>query len=322
MFKEGQEVVKINPNNFAQDINGNSIDITSGNAGDVMIAFPRRGLTISTSQDGNTVTVSMTDDLDNAEFDFMAHKRGDTLKDKFYLGAYKGYVTSSKLRSLSGKTITANQTIGTFRTQAQANGVPDGNGGSGYDQSAFYQLTYRQAMYILKYKNLDSQTAVGRGFVDGNSAATTTGNTNTNGMDYGETTGKIQMKLFGLEDFWGNVYEFIDGLYSDASRNIMTATQGFNDTGSGYTNQGQGAPSTMESYMSKPQGGTHTGFIAKEVSGSETTYFCDHVYLNAPRLAFFGSGWSKASYAGAFPLSVSPSASSSSAAYAARLMYL
>lgn len=321
LFKAGAEVGKLNPNNFAQFEDGSNADITSGNAGDVMIAFPRHGLKISTAN--NKVTISMTDDPNNPDFEYMAHQRGTTAKDVFYLGAYKGFKDSSnKLRSLSGKTITANQTIGTFRTQAQANGKSNGNGGSGYDQSAFYQLTYRQAMYVLKYKNLDSQSAVGRGYVDGNSAATKTGNTNTKGMNYGETTGKQQMKLFGLEDFWGNVYEFIDGLYSDASRNIMTATQGFNDTGSGYTNQGQGATSNVSGYMSKPQGGTHTGFVPKESSGSETTYFCDSASLGASRLACFGGSWDDASGAGAFRLYVAHSASYSSANYAARLMYL
>lgn len=41
LFKDGQEVGKLNRNNFAQFEDGTTADITSGNAGDVMIAFPR-----------------------------------------------------------------------------------------------------------------------------------------------------------------------------------------------------------------------------------------------------------------------------------------
>ena len=313
LFKNGAEVGKLKTSNFAQFEDGSAADITSGNAGDVMIAFPRRGVKITTV--GNTLTISMTDDPDNADFEYLAHTRGSARKEKFYLGAYKGYNLSSKLRSLSGKAPTATQTIGTFRTQAQANG-------SGYDQSGFYQLTFRQAMYLLKYKNLDSQTAVGRGYVDENTAAIATGGTDKKGMDFGETTGKLQMKLFGLEDFWGNVYEWIDGVFSNSTRNILTATDGFNDTGAGYADQGQGATADIGNYMSKPQGTTKRGFIAKEVSGSETTYFCDSATLYASRVAYFGGSWSNASYAGAFRLSVYDSADGSSAAVAARLMYL
>lgn len=320
ILKNGIEGVKLNPNNFAQDVDGNTVNLASDSVGDVMIAFPRRGLKITTT--GNYLDIKMTDNPNDSNFEYNAHTRINTLKDKFYLGAFKGYSDNSKLRSWSGKTPTVNQTIGAFRTFAKANGASNGTGGSGYDQSGFYQLTYRQAMYLLKYKNLNSQSAVGRGYVDGNSAAIVTGGTNAKGMDFGETTGKQQMKLFGLEDFWGNIYEWIDGIFSDSSRNILTATDGFNDTGSGYTNNGQGASSNIGNYMSKPQGGTKTGFIAKEVSGSDSTYFCDYADLYASRIACFGGMWGNVSYAGAFRLYVNASASDSYSHFGGRLMYL
>lgn len=312
LLKNGVEVGKLNRNNFAQFEDGSAADITSGNAGDVMIAFPRRGVKISTS--GNILTISMTDDPDNSDFTYYAHTRGTTRKEVFYLGAYKGYVASSKLRSLSGKTPTASQTIGTFRTQAHANGT-------GYEQSGFYQLIFRQCMYLLKYKNLDSQSALGQGYVGG-SAAASTGATNTRGMDYGTTSTTTQMKLFGLEDFWGNIWEWIDGIVTDSTRNILTATDNFNDSGSGYKNQGQGATSNIGNYMSKPQGKSETGFLAKEVNGSQSTYFCDSADLYASCVAYFGGDWGNGAHAGACPLSVGDAASYSYASIAARLMFL
>lgn len=313
LFKDGVEVGRLNPNDFTKFEDGTSADITSGSAGDVMIAFPKLGYKISTS--GDIVTVSMTDNPNAKGYCYLAHTRGTTVKDKFYLGAYKGYVTSSKLRSLSGKTPTVDTTIGNFRTQAQANG-------SGYDQSAFNQLIFRQCMYLLKYKNLDSQTAVGYGYVGGSSAVST-GGTNTKGMDYGTTSQTQQMKLFGLEDFWGNVYEFIDGIFSDSSRNILTATENFNDTGSGYTNQGaSGFSSDTGGWMSKVQGTSEKGFVLKDASGSETTYYSDSANVYASRLAYFGGCWSNGASAGAFLLHVILSASGSSSDVSARLMFL
>lgn len=309
----GVEGVKLNPNDFTKDINGNTVNLASAAVGDVMVAFPRMGLKISTS--GNIVTIKMTDNPDDATFEYNAHTRGTTRKEKFYLGAYKGFLDSSKLRSWSGKTPTATQTRAVFRTQAQANGA-------GYDQSGFYQLTFRQCMYLLKYKNLDSQTALGRGYVDANSAAIATGGTNAKGMDFGEATGKLQMKLFGIEDFWGNIYEWIDGIWSDGSRNIWTGSDAFNDGTTGYTNNGQGATADIGNYMSAPQGSTKTGFVAKTVAGSATTYFCDYANLAASCVACFGGSWSIAAYAGAFMLYVNNAASNSSAGIAARLMYL
>ena len=313
ILKDGVEGVKLNPTNYAKDLDGNTVNLASSAVGDVMVAFPRRGVKITTV--GNILTISMTDDPDNPEFGYYAHKRGAVDKDVFYLGAYKGFVDSSKLRSWSDKMPTGNQTIGTFRTQAQANGA-------GYENSGFFQLTFRQVMYILKYKNLNSQTAVGRGFVDGNTAATTTGSTNTKGMDWGEGTGKQSMKLFGLEDFWGNLFEWIDGIITNSTRNILTATTSFNDTGSGYTDQGQGATANIGNYMNKPQGTTETGFLAKEVTGSDSTYFCDYAYLTASCVAGFGGDWYYASAAGAFSLRVHHDASTAYASRGARLMFL
>ena len=281
VLKNGVVQYYLDPNDFTKRVDGSAADITSGNDGDVMIEIPKTGFLISTV--GNILTVKVTDDPNNPNFKYYAHSRateGD--RSKLYIGAYLGWKDGgNKLRSLSGKTPTADQTIGTFRTQAQANGA-------GYDLVSFYPLTLLQCLYLIRYKNLDSQTALGRGYVDGNSAATNTGGTNTKGMFFGETTGKQQMKFLGIEDFWGNLRWWIDGLYSDDNRNIKTAFQNFNDTGSGYTDRGQGATSNIGNYMSKPQGTSQTGFIAKEVSGSASTYFCDFASLSASRLPNFG----------------------------------
>jgi len=121
LMKDGVEVVKLNPNNYAEDINGNPVDIESGSAGDVMIAFPRRGLRITKSDD-NKVTVSFTNDIANTDFTYYAHTHNKDL-DTFYTGAYDGYIDSDgKLRSLSNKTPTASKTISEFRAAAQLNG--------------------------------------------------------------------------------------------------------------------------------------------------------------------------------------------------------
>ena len=315
VLKNGVVQYYLNPNDLTKKADGTSADITSGNDGDVMIEIPKTGFKITTS--GNTLTIKVTDNPnDTANFKYYAHTRsaeGD--RSKLYIGAYLGWNSGGKLRSLSGKTPTGNQTIGTFRNQAQANGA-------GYDIVSFYPLTLLQCLFLIKYKNRDSQTALGRGYVDGNSAAIATGGTNAKGIDFGETSGKQQMCFLNIEDMWGNLRWFIDGLFSDANRNILTAFTGFNDTGSGYTNRGQGATSDIGNYMSKPQGTTETGFIAKEVSGSATTHFTDYAYLYASCLPVFGGSWDYGGNAGVFYLNVDRDAGGSYSNCGARLMYL
>lgn len=318
MLKNGVVQYYLNPNDYTKKLDGSSADITSGNDGDLMIEIPKMAYMIYT--EGTDLYIKITDNPSAKSVDprycFNAHSRdveGD--REKLYIGAYLGFNVSSKLRSLSGKKPTAEQTIGTFRTQAKANGA-------GYDLVSFYPLTLLQCIYTIRFKNLDSQTALGRGFVDGNSASVNTGGTNEKGMYFGESTGKQQMKFLGIEDFWGNLRWWIDGLFSNANRNILTAFKDFNDTGAGYEDHGQGAAANIGNYMSKPQGTSQTGFIAKEVTGSETTYFCDSANLNASCLPYFGGIWHNASTAGAFSLHVNYSASTSYASLGGRLMYL
>lgn len=314
ILDNGVELGKLNRNNFAQYEDGSTAPITTLGK-DVMICFPKRGIKIEYT-DASHLSVSMTDEPNKTGYSYMAHSYKSNPIDKFYLGAYKGYTSSSNLYSTSGVTPTTNQTIDTFRTQAHNRGI-------GYEQSGFFQLTFRQVMYLLKYKGQNAQVALGRGYVDG-SAATTTGNTNTNGMDYGTSSGTQQVKLFGLEDFYGNVWEFIDGLYSDANRKLYVADGNFNNTGSNYTDANTSAfNSNISGYLRYPVGTNLAGFNGgSQTYGTDLTYFCDYAYVAASRLAGFGGFWNAASYAGVFRLYVDLSAWSSYAYYGARLMFL
>lgn len=316
MIKNGAIVGELDPSQgYAKYTDGTTADITSGTDGDVMIVFPRRDLRIW--KDNEYLYVSMTGKLDKADYDHYAHKYKGNDCDWFALGRYKGYYDGTKLRSLSGQTPSVDIAIGNFRTYAQA-------GGTGYEQSAFYQLTYRQAMYMLKYLGQNAQIAIGRGYVDGNSAAHITGGTDTLGMDYGETTGKVQCSLFGLEDFWGNVYEFIDGIYSNSSRQLLVADGNYNDTGSGYTDAG--APSfsyNISGFMKDTNGTSIAGFtLSSATYGTSSTYFCDSANVNANRFAQFGGFWADADAAGVFRLREDRATTSAGSGTGSRLMYI
>jgi hypothetical protein len=315
VLKNGVVQYYLNPADFTKKADNSAADIT-GNDGDVMIEIPKTGFQITTS--GSTVTVKVTDDLNKAGFRYYAHSRtteGD--RQKLYIGAYKGQIVSSKLRSISNVTPTVSQTIGAFRTAAQANG-------SGYDLVSFHPLTLVQCLYLIRFKNLNSQAALGRGYMY--SQLQDTGNTNAKGMFFGSQSTSVRVKCFGIEDLWGNICEWIDGLFCNASRNIFTAFTDFNDTGSGYTDRGNGGSADVGGWLSTPQGTTEAGFIAKSCSGSSTTYFADSVALNAGCLPKFGSMWSYTVNAGVFYLVVDRAASSANAGVGSvmggRLMYL
>lgn len=313
LFKDGQVVGYLNPNDYTKFVNGTNADITSGNSGDVMVEFPKVYWKFETI--GTDLYIQYSKEKVDEQYKCLAHMRGNLERDKTYISAFLGAGLSSKLRSLSGKSPTTSQTIGSFRALAQSNG-------GGYDQMAYYQLLMLQILYIVMFKDRDSQSALGRGYVDGNSSSTTTGQLNDKGLFYGETTGKKQMKFCGIEDFYGNVLYWVDGIATDSSYKILINSQSFNDTGSGYpTSITSGLSASTSGYIDKVQGGTETGFIIKGRSGSENTHYTDYGFLDASRIAQFGGAWINTSDAGAFGLRLVNSGSSSYFSIGARLMF-
>ena len=177
---------------------------------------------------------------------------------------------------------------------------------------------------MLKYGNLNSQQALGQGYVGGSSAQTT-GATNTKGMCYGSSSTTDRVKLFGLEDFWGNVYQRLSGLYSDSSRSLLTTTDNFgtNISASSWEyNVASGVSSNINGWVSKVQGGNNSGFVVEKTSGSATTFFCNRGDLHAGNFPLVGGAWYVGGAAGVFYCNVDSSASRADSDLGARLMYL
>lgn len=322
LFRDGVVVDYLNPDNFAQFTDGTAADITSGNSGDVMIEIPKIGYKISKS--GNTLTVQITDDPNKTGFSYKAHtrkKNGD--RENLYIGAFLGCNKSNKLRSVSGVSPLTNTTLGTYRTYAQANGT-------GYDLFAFYPMTLLQCLYLIMYKNLDSQAALGQGYVgDMGKAygAKRTGATIDKGMCYGTSSKMEQMKFLGIEDFWGNLYQRIDGIVPGSSLSnsyhVLVATDDFNDTGENYIDLGLEPVNSYSGYMKEPQGTNSTGFIFGATGGSSSTYFSDYVYFGGRGHApFFGGAFNDDTGAGAFRLSFYQSPNYTDHKFGGRLMFL
>lgn len=318
VLKDGVVQYYLNPLNFTQKADGTPATITSETAGDVMIEIPKVGFKITTN--GNYVDVKITDNPNAGAsgFHYYAHTRsveGD--RAKLYLGAYLGSMIGNKLHSISGKYPAANYTIGEFINFAKAKGA-------GYDIMGFYPMMLVQCLYLIKYKSLNGQAALGMGCVNRDDEDTVpTGGTNTKGMCWGDQGGMNQMKVFGLEDFWGNVFQFVGGLYCDTNRHILTAFRDFNTTGAGYTDQGTGGfTANTGGWIKKVQGTTELGFVLKEAGGSNTTYFSDYGWISADCFPIAGGICSDGSYAGPFRFYVSYSADVYDWDVGARLMYL
>lgn len=304
---QGGETGIVDENNFTRYTDGRPVT----NGDNLMIAFPRRGIKISKSN--GKIRVIMTKQPYKPGFTYYAHTLQGTnvATNLMYIGAYKGYKhTDGKMHSWQNVSPTTNLTIADFRAAAQAMG-------NGYDILGFHQLTYLQVMYLLKYRNLNSQSVIGRGYVDGNTKAINTGGTNTKGMTYGEGTGKQQMKLFGIEDFWGNIFEWVSGIRTGSDREIyITIPNG--------TESNEGAQSSIDinGYTKNVLGTPVGAFTPSDAGGTSTTYYCDAGYRAPNSIFLFGGAWNKGDEAGAFFSLISSDPSATGPDVGARLIYI
>lgn len=297
VLRNGEVLYYLNPDNYAQKEDGTAADITTlGN--DVMVEFGERMGYKFDRMDEDRLKVSVTNRPNAAGYWYDAFSySGYNDCDKIYVGAYKGYASNGKLYSSSGKTPTALLYINDYRNYARARG-------NGYEQRWFGSLTLAQALYLIAYCNLDSQSIVGQGYVGGSSAHWT-GSTNTYGMcnqnspNKGGTT--LGVKCLGLEDFWGNLNEFIEGFQTDASRNNLLYNFGSTPEWANYGNGGITA--NVSGYISKVRG-ERLGFVLAAVNGSESTKYCDVSALRTSCALIYGGDYLIEAGGGAFMASM------------------
>lgn len=313
LFKDGAVVGYLNPDNFAQFEDGSAADISSGAAGDVMIEIPK--FYYKFERAGKYLEVKISNAYMEGFTDYAFSYKGE-IKDKFYIGAYLGYRDSGgKLRSLTGKTVTGNITIGAARTAAQANGA-------GYEQLSFNKLTALQVLYVVMFKNLNSQAALGQGYTSASNFRDT-GATDEKGMTYGTNTAASAddtVKFLGIEDFYGNLYQWVDG-YVSGNNIVLVADGNFNDTGDGYESHARHG-SVSYSYIKDVEGDNILAFTPKTGGASTTTYYADYGHIgNSAYVPGFGGNYDDGASAGAFQLFCYCSASFAGPSLGARLTF-
>ncbi len=333
VFYQGSVYKYLKPDDFTTFEDGTNatsyIQDNNSSGYDVMIEFPRMGLKIE-REDNSHIRISITNNPNDSSFEYRAHKRGDVAKNAFYFGAYEAYkldlgISSGSISSVSGRNPAREETGQNFISMAQARG-------SGYEICAFYQLLYIQCLYILKYGNLNSQNTIGYGFVEGTSP-TTTGRDNALGMDYGQDSEVVPMKLFGIENLWGNVSQLVAGAFcadGGSTYILYTTTSDFGvpDTTSSdpweysYNIELTNSSINETTFLTQVQGTTDSGFIKKSgISGSASTYYCDQSLVQSNAFIAFGGYWGTSMTTGIFYNAWSAPQYSSSTV-GTRLMYL
>ena len=295
----------------------------------VMVKFPIRWIKMTKS--GSTCTLSITNNP-NAEdewFQYYAHSRwtlsSPVKKNAFYLWVYEWSLSSSVLKSLSGATVESNHTMWDFIGYARANDWNSWNGG--YDIVWFYQRMYINALYMMKYWNIDSQWTIGQWIVSWSKQASWWSNSIAGATGWNTWNQTSYMKLFGLENWWWNVSEWLGWICTDWSKNLWTALQGFAGditTSSPYENTWVTITTTSWNDLSSISWDNKAMFAPLWTvnNSSYNTYYCDGVFVYASRLARAGGDYGTGANAGAFCLAVAYSTSGTDASIGSRLMFL
>jgi hypothetical protein len=205
---------------------GDPADYTGGD-GQVMVEIPK--FFYKTAEPSTGVYqwyVSMTD-LPGYDV-HPAFVTGEQTRDNIYIGAFEGTAATSTgtLRSISGVQPLGFRTIDQFRTQAQ-------DRGTGWQLQTYFATNALQVLYLVEYADFDSQDNIGKGVVDKSFSASNlsenTGATiflgNASGRESG-TDGLTSISYRGIENLWGNIYTWLDGINRDGD-DVFVSNEGF-----------------------------------------------------------------------------------------------
>ena len=189
------------------------------------------------------------------------------------IGVYEAYSTGSKLYSRSGVSSSGSISQANFKAYARARGT-------GFQIVDWQMHCVMAILYYAEYGHTNCQEKIGAGT---SSSSKQCGQTNACGMNDTKGTSPVSglndagvdgntqsINFWGLENWWGNKYEWIDNVVVDAYEWKITEPDG--------TVRNPGKAYTSNNYITKMMFGDQCDLIPTAASGSETTGFCDYYY--------------------------------------------
>ena len=179
----------------------------------------------------------------------------------------------------------------------------------------------------MEFSDWDSQSKIGRGYVDGNSSAINSGGTDSMTYHTGRaagTDGKTAVQYRHIENPYGNIFEFIDGInFSDGTVYVCLNPASYaDDTATNYTNIGSKIQNDGYITAIGVSSAMPWAFYPTAVGGSETTYIPDCAYYYSGwRVLRVGGGWGGGGDAGLFYFGADNASSNSYSGVGARLLF-
>ena len=192
------------------------------------------------------------------------------------IGVYEAYSVDSKVYSRSGVTSSGNISQANFKAYAR-------NRGNGFRIVDWQMHCVMAILFYAQYGHTNCQEKIGAGT---SSDSKQCGQTNACGMndtkgtspvsglnDAGANGNSQSINFWGLENWWGNKYEWIDNVVVNSRKWEITEPDG--------TVRKPGTGGSSSNYISKMLFGDCCDLIPTATSGSSTTGFCDYYYQSS-----------------------------------------
>lgn len=292
----GQVAAYLDANNSNYLSSGNPATLT-GAAGQVMVEVPKYWTTYSYVGTVHTWLIA-----DTPLPGFSVHP--DFIKDGVevdyrYYGAYDANIVGGKIQSVSGAYPTTSQTRAQFRTAAAARGA-------GWRQLTYTQWSSVLLLALVEFKTFDFKTSArmtaGRTALSGGSwtngsylalsgLSNSLGN-KTGGVSLGGASGILTdfMSYRGIENFFGHIWQFLDGFTVDMTANdavtpvplwFTNNSAYFADTGSvGMTSLGSmpNLGASANGYVATLMANLACGFIGASIGATSSTKFRSYLW--------------------------------------------
>lgn len=252
-----------------------------------------------------------------------AFLRAGVEKDFIYVGSYK---TSSNNKSVSGASPQVSQTRATMRNNAR-------NKGAGYGIIDIATWNAIQMLMLVEVADNNVQAVIGEGWsASGHSGSKATGSCdavpNLTGRPAG-TSNDVDVVWRGIEGFWGNVWEWVDGInINNGAYYICTdPTKYADDTTTNYTSlEYTGGTGWSTSYIQQEGYDEEIDWCMMPTTaggGSATTYYADACWsASGWRVCQRGGDWNDGSSCGLFAVLFSGDSSSTGTGIGSRLLYI
>lgn len=292
LYYNGTVAYELDPNDYTKKKDGTNSDVANQNfQGNTMVGIPKVYWKIDNNGD-DTANIYFSDKKVDEDFVCWSHIDNNGNEIPYcYMPAYNGSNVNNVLRSLSGFEPEEMKTETIEFAYVNANNKTKDKI---WNTEVLSDWIMINMLLLLIGKSTNTQETYGVG----NSISVTvnaSGLMNSKGLFWGDMSGATGVKVFGIENWYGNISRYISGWINYYGTQKIKMTYGMQDGSNtnGYNFDGTGY---IEIFNATPEGDSNGGYISKikftEYGvipvynfGSSTTYFCDAFWFDNEQIA-------------------------------------